>query len=116
MFCDWFHDNYREGYQLDKDLLIQGNKVYSPNTCVFIPQSINLLLIERNASRGDYPIGVDFHKPSNKYRARCNNGKGKLVYLGLFSTPQEASEAYKRYKYQLIANIATEALDRKSVV
>ena len=115
VFYDWFKLNYKAGYALDKDLLIQGNKVYSPTTCVFIPQNINSLLIERNASRGNYPIGVDFHKPSNKYRALCNNGKGVKIHLGLFKTPQEASEAYKQYKYQLVRDIALEALKSGSI-
>ena len=115
VFYDWFQLNYKDGHQLDKDLLEQGNKIYSPTTCVFIPQSINLLLVERTASRGKYPIGVYYHKLSKKYLARCNNGKGKLVYLGLFLTPQEAHNVYKQYKYQLIRDIATESLKSGSI-
>ena len=48
VFCEWFAQNYKDGYQLDKDLLQQGNKMYSPKTCVFLTQRINSLLIERN--------------------------------------------------------------------
>lgn len=36
-FKKWFDENYVEGYQLDKDILVKGNKVYGPNTCCFVP-------------------------------------------------------------------------------
>ena len=43
-FAGWFEKNYIDGYQLDKDLLIKGNKIYSPETCCFVPKEINLIL------------------------------------------------------------------------
>ena len=61
-FAEWFHQNYKDGYQLDKDLLTKGNKIYSPETCCFVPQEINLLLVRRQNRRGKYPIGVSRDK------------------------------------------------------
>ena len=114
-FREWFIENHKEGYHLDKDLLQQGNKVYSPSTCVFLPPRINTLLIECNRSRGDYPIGVYYDKRYKKFKAQCNNGKGKKVHLGCFDNPTDAHQAYKTYKYALIRKIAEEALSNKEI-
>lgn len=45
------------GWHLDKDILSKGNKVYSEDTCCFVPQEINSLLVRSNATRGKYPLG-----------------------------------------------------------
>ena len=60
-FYEWCNKQIgfaNEGWQLDKDLLIKGNKVYSENTCVFIPQEVNSLLTKSNKTRGEHLIGV----------------------------------------------------------
>ena len=82
------------GYQLDKDLLIKGNKLYSEDTCVFIPSVLNLLLTKSTASRGLLPIGVT--KAANKFKARCRADGEK--YLGTFDTAELAFNAYKTFK------------------
>lgn len=111
VFFSWFEGNYKEGFALDKDILVQGNKVYSPTTCVFVPQYINSLFLKRDSKRGDFPLGVCYHKLKNKYVANCRNGKDKRIHLGYFSDPLEAHQAYCTYKYQLILEIASEALE-----
>jgi hypothetical protein len=40
-FLKWFDENYVQGFQLDKDTKVEGNKVYSPTTCVFISKEDN---------------------------------------------------------------------------
>ena len=61
-FAEWFDKNYNpeimEGWHLDKDILVKGNKIYSPETCCFVPQEINTLIISCKAKRGELPIGV----------------------------------------------------------
>jgi hypothetical protein len=83
------------GYDLDKDLLIKGNKQYSEDTCVFIPKELNALLTKTTACRGLLPIGVTKH--GSKFQAQCKV-LGKLKYLGLFDTPELAFQAYKAAK------------------
>mgnify|MGYP003402228673 CR=1 FL=1 len=95
-------------WQLDKDLLIKGNKLYSEDTCVFVPHRINALLTKCNASRGNFPIGMYFNKRNNKYKVRCGEGGGKTKYLGLFSTKEEAFITYKTFKEQLIKDVAND--------
>ena len=94
---------------LDKDILVKGNKTYSPNTCVFVPQNINTLFIKSNKIRGKYPIGVTFNKDKNKYQAQCNtliNGKNMKKTLRLYNTIEEAFNAYKQFKEANIKQIA----------
>ena len=84
-----------EGFELDKDLLIKGNKVYSENSCVFIPREINSVLIKSEASRGEHLIGVSWCKRNKAFKAMVCKNKGKQEYLGYFKTELEAFKAYK---------------------
>ena len=90
---------------LDKDILHKNNKVYSLENCILVPDWINLLFRKRGAKRGDYPVGVGYHKKNKKYQARCRiNGKKK--HLGYYNTVEEAFNAYKMAKEQEIKRIA----------
>ena len=112
-FAEWFYQQPNAenvGFQLDKDLKVIGNKVYSPDTCSFIPQRVNKLLVDCGASRGEYPIGVSFHKPTGKFQANLSVN-GSYRYLGLFSTAEEASRAYKISKESYIKEVAEEYKD-----
>lgn len=109
VFAAWYDTNFYavedQEMAIDKDILSKGNKVYSPETCVFVPQSVNSLFTKRDAKRGKTPLGVSWYK-SGKYQASCSTGKGKLQYLGLFTTPEEAFLSYKAFKENLIKQIA----------
>ena len=97
-----------QGYQLDKDILVQGNNIYSEDTCVFVPRRINLLLTKSDATRGIYPVGVAWKQANKKYVARCNDGSGKQKQLGYFLTPEDAFYNYKTVKEALIKSLADE--------
>jgi len=93
------------GWALDKDILQKGNKLYSKDTCCFVPAEVNNLLIKSDNSRGEYPVGVYFHKASGKFVARLRvNGKTK--FLGRFNTPEEAFQVYKLAKEAYIKVVA----------
>lgn len=113
-FAKWFDENYYEiegqRMELDKDILVKGNKIYSPDTCVFVPNDINVLFAKSNSIRGDLPIGVHLTK-NKKYRAQCNKGNNKMIYLGNYETPEEAFITYKVYKEKLIKTIADKYKD-----
>ena len=103
---DWFEENwnsYMKGWHLDKDILKKGNKIYSPETCCFIPPEINTLLIKCDGSRGIYPLGV--YKVGHRF-ASCLKKQGKNVTLGTFDTPEEAFQAYKTAKEEYIKEVA----------
>lgn len=113
-FYEWIHsqDNYEkwlngDRWALDKDILVKGNKIYSPQYCKLVPQRVNCFLIKRNADRGDFPIGVSFDKNKAKYTAYCSNPfTKKLDYLGAFETVEEAFQVYKNYKEMLAKQLA----------
>ena len=104
-FYEWCHKQIgfdNEGWQLDKDLLIKGNKVYSEDSCVFVPKDINLLLTKRTASRGEHLIGVYWCKKGKAFKAQVSKNKGKQEHLGLFNTEIEAFNAYKTAKESFV--------------
>ena len=102
---EWIEENYYEVSGeimcLDKDILCKGNKVYSRETCIFVPQRINKLFTKSDNSRGDNPIGVSL-TPSGNYGVYCSDGYGKNINLGTYSIKEEAFRAYKVYKEKLI--------------
>ena len=104
-FYEWCHNQIgfgNNGWHLDKDLLVKGNKVYSEDSCVFIPREINLLLTKCTASRGEHLIGVHWCKRDKAFVARVNKNKGKREHLGLFKTELEAFNAYKEAKESFV--------------
>ena len=111
-FAKWYEENYYEisgeTMCLDKDILIQNNKIYSPETCCFVPERINLLFVFKN--RGELPTGVS--KSRKQYSANCSvldeNNKSKRIYLGLYKTIDEAFAIYKEFKETYIKQIADE--------
>lgn len=105
-FEEWVAVNYVEGYELDKDILFSGNRVYSADTCIFVPKTLNTLLLDSRAIRGECPLGVHFHKDNQKYVAQISTEKGRL-YLGSFPTPLEAHKAWQLAKADIIANFPT---------
>lgn len=108
-FGNWFDKNYYtvkdEKMNLDKDLLIKGNKIYSAETCIFLPAQINILLINNKIKRGIYPLGVTYKNDTNKYIARMQRFS-KSIYLGSYNTPEKAFEVYKKHKEIHIKEIA----------
>lgn len=120
----WYDTNYIENYHVDKDLLVLRNKVYSPQTCRFVPESINNLIIDSAKSRGDLMIGVtdySHYNKNNPFYATCNQfnsktGKYKKSrHIGYYSTELEAHEAYKLVKERTVKEVATYYYERNLI-
>lgn len=112
-FAKWYSENFNpktmRNWHLDKDILVKGNKIYSPETCCFVPSEINNLFTKRGKNRGILPIGVS----KNYYKYRSYILKNSTQYnLGNFFTPEEAFEAYKIAKEQHIKEIADKWRDK----
>lgn len=114
-FAKWFYENYYEcngeKMQLDKDILVKGNKIYSPQTCIFTPSRINMMFIKQKKHRGKCPIGVKYHKRDNKFEVNCSNKNKEYQYLGRFDNEMEAFACYKNFKEKVIKQVADEYKD-----
>lgn len=94
--------------QLDKDLLVKGNKVYSPEACVFLHGKINVFITGGLEGRGTSLIGCYYNKKSGKYHAQINNAMiGNITtFIGLFNTEEEAHLAWKKEKHKYACKLA----------
>jgi len=109
VFAKWFDENYYEikkvKTELDKDILIKHNKIYSPETCVFVPQRINVLFTKNNAARGKYPIGVSYSKIYNKFIGTLKN-EHSTQHTKMCETINDAFTFYKIHKEELVKSVA----------
>lgn len=118
-FAEWcysqefftYKDDKGKSYHLDKDILVKGNKIYSPYTCCFIPAYINTMLLGCDKARGRYPKGVCYHKGKGKIVAQLRSSLGGKVHLGGFDTVEDAFQAYKKAKESLIRETACKFKD-----
>lgn len=105
-FRSWMVSQIWEGLELDKDILSSGGKVYSKDTCCFIPRRINSVLLINPETRGEYPIGAALTKKTGKYQAVCKDVNAKAKALGSFITPMQAHGAWQVFKSKIIVEIA----------
>ena len=113
-FLKWFEENYynvfNERMNLDKDILFKGNKIYSPQTCIFVPQRINTLFVKKDKNRGDLPIGVFWDEERQKYKATWRESDSKRKskrFINLIV----AFNCYKINKERVIKQVADEYKD-----
>lgn len=125
-FYDWLHSQNgfnkltkdNDAWNLDKDILTKGNKLYSPETCCLVPKRVNLLFTKNDINRGDLPIGVSYHKRIGKFHAKISKYDGSKKYrehIGYYDTPEQAFQAYKTAKEKYIKQVAQEEYDRGNI-
>ena len=107
-FKKWFDENYVDGYQLDKDILAPGNKIYSPDTCCFVPPEINVLLIGPPKRKDGLPRGVYRYGRNRKFSAIISDitEKNRHRVIGKYDTIEEASRAFNEAREQKIHDTA----------
>lgn len=111
-FKNWMEMQEWEGKQLDKDLLFEGNKIYSAETCVFVTRMVNMFTTDRGSDRGELMLGVILDKRREKFRAQCSNTfSGKREFLGYFTCEQQAHKAWLKRKLELARLLAAEQSD-----
>lgn len=100
-FRAWWLEHHIDGWQIDKDLLSDG-KIYSPQSCLYVPSWLNKFTTFREKCRGDWPIGVHYHKRDEHFRAQCCNPiSGKKEVIGYFDNPIDAHQAWKARKLEI---------------
>lgn len=113
-FKRWMERQDFEGMQLDKDLLPEDNKVYSPETCVFVTRAVNLFTTDCGAARGGWLIGVCWNKRDGKFQSQCRNPfTKKREHLGYFTCEEEAHQAWIKRKLELARLLAAEQTDTR---
>ena len=115
-FKSWYYSQigcYQKDWNLDKDILVKGNKIYSEDTCCIVPQEINLLFTKADRVRGKYPIGVyhDTSRRRKRFSVRVSKN-GKQIALGRYLTPEEAFYVYKKEKESYIKEVAEKWKDK----
>lgn len=106
-FAKWFVKNYRVDCELDKDLLVKGNKVYSPATCIYISKEVNSVLTNKKVSQDNSgTVGISFKNSDGKYVPYIRDGKGKNIKLGCFTTIKEAEFAYMQARLERLIDLA----------
>lgn len=113
-FHNWCHqqigfrsfDDEGNTFHIDKDLLCKGNKLYSEDTCIFLPREVNIALTKREKLRGTSPLGVSFNTQNKMFRARISRNKGVESVLGDFDTEFEAFNVYKQAKESYLKQLA----------
>jgi hypothetical protein len=107
-FREWWLENHVDGWQIDKDLLTD-NRQYSPDNCIYVPSWLNNFTTGCDAARGEFPIGVDYHKGSSSFRSRCSNpANGKREEVAGFKTPEAAHLAWRARKLEYAAQMKNE--------
>jgi hypothetical protein len=106
-FAEWYFKNYIEGYELDKDILVEGNKLYSPDTCCFLSHKMNNLFHE-NKSKKIHNFSVGVHLQNGRFRAMSNNELKR--HIGYYGTEAEAYLAYLKAKWKYVKEVISTEL------
>lgn len=113
-FRDWWIENCIDGYEIDKDIIGDG-KIYSPDSCIFVPKWLNDFNNDHMAKRGKFPIGVHLNSESGKYVSQCGHPFKKREFLGYFGNPMDAHIAWKKRKIEIASSLKQEMdmIDRR---
>ena len=106
-FKAWMETQDWEGRELDKDILVEGNKVYSPATCCFVSHRVNSFFLDCKKNRGNCPIGVSYDKYHKRYKSYISINK-RRKHLGYFNDYIEAANTWLTAKRILLHTLAQE--------
>lgn len=112
VFAEWYYENYKEGTEIDKDL--SGKSFYSPETCCFLPKSINSALTINRGFKRELPVGVSLRKDCKGYISSITLF-GKRKHLGVFETEQSAFEVYKVSRKNHLVKLGKDALSKGQI-
>ena len=107
-FRDWWLTNSVDGWHLDKDILGTG-KIYSPDSCIFVPAWVNCITLDRKKMRGKFAIGASFKVTHGSFEAYCRNPiEDKKEFLGYFESDTEAHKAWLNRKIEIVTSLKKE--------
>lgn len=115
-FRAWWAANQVDGWDIDKDILVPGNKTYSPDACIFVPRLINCFIADNAADRGPWPIGVSYEMDRGKFRSYCCNPlTGRCEKIGRHDDPLSANHAYvdRKLEHANAIRHISDSIDRR---
>lgn len=124
-FKKWMEQQDWKNKDLDKDLLVYKNKIYSPDRCIFVDQRINKFILQGDICSRVHPLGVRYQNKtktmiserSNPFQAyiRYNDYDRRIKHLGMFSDSMEAHRAWQLAKIAQAKQLQTEQIDAKVI-
>lgn len=105
-FRGWMEKQDWKGKSIDKDIINPGNKIYSPENCVFVLSSLNNLVVNKSSLGSNTPVGVYKCKRTGSYSAKVRY-RGGYIHLGVFELVEKADQAYRKEKYNIIMEFAS---------
>lgn len=114
LFAKWFLEqpNNSEKFpknELEKDILVKGNKVYSPETCCFVPQEINGFFKQTSKNKNNIRLWKHgTYSSTVKFRGQSFFSKG-------LKTEQECVKFMKEKKLLKITIMVNDYLVEKSI-
>lgn len=111
VFRKWMIDQDWEGKHLDKDILSGSNKIYSPETCMFVSARINAFFVE--GRKGNHQKGVSFDKIRKLYKAEIAIGGRVSKFIGRYDSAEKAHKAWKMAKSKYTLELSREQDDNR---
>lgn len=106
-FKSWMEKQDWKGKEIDKDILVNGNKIYSPETCVFVDKATNYFILSGGTRRGLFLVGVSFFRRDGNFKSQCSNPfTKKIEHVGYFNDELLAHSAWKKRKHELACQLA----------
>ena len=104
-FKRWMETQDWEGKQLDKDLLVRGNKLYSAETCIFVSAKVNSFLAIYSESTKKSGLAIGVSKGDTGFISQGSDGNGKRLLLGSYTTEAQAHNAWKVNKLEILDSL-----------
>lgn len=116
-FKAWYSPRWYPGADIDKDILVQDNRVYGPDTCAMVPARLNGLFKKSVASKSAHGLGVQKTTVGRFASKMCVslNGKNRTIHFGTFDTAREAFLVYRKYRKQFMCDMAQAFYDAELI-
>jgi hypothetical protein len=113
-FKKWMETQDWQGKEIDKDLISKGNRIYSPEFCVFVDRLTNSFIV--NSEKSD-SIGAAICKKTHKFQVRCRNPfSGEREWLGLYHSANQAHEVWRNRKHEFACMLADMQSDERAAM
>jgi len=105
VFAKWYNEQSYKHDDLDKDILSNGAKMYSPENCVLISRELNAFMANVHSNNTSGVVGVSWHKQHQKWITRISDPRtGQERFLGYFNNKYEGGVVYRKARLEIYEN------------